>query len=204
MPRLYTEMDAKCTSRAAPCPHIVRGVRREPRGSKAPAMSEGRGVVGIRRSRWLVAALTLALIAEQLPARLPLLGAAIPPQASAAGGFDAALVGESVNRITLQPGQSQQNAIIFQNTGTTTWLTGSATQVDFAVCVPAACDVASPNPTWNSGWLSPSRYATANASTVSPGQLANFVWNITVPTGTAPGVYAFGGDLIVDATGATI
>ncbi len=161
-------------------------------------------MVGIRPSRiWLVAVLTLALVAEQIPARLPFVRDAIPALADAAAGYDADWAGGSVTHSILSPGQSEQEAVFFVNTGTTSWLRGTGTEVDLAVCVGAACDVASPNASWNNAanpWLSPTRYATTTQTSVAPGQIAQFVWVITVPAAATPGVYIFEGDLIVGTT----
>jgi len=163
--------------------------------------------VGLRRSRWLVAALTLALVVEQFPARLPFVGSAIPASADAAAGYDAAFAGASVTHSILSPGQSEAESVFFANIGATSWLRGTGTQVDFAVCNGAACDVASPNASWNTAanpWLSATRYATSTQAAVAPGELAEFFWVITVPAAATPGVYIFEGDLVVAATGEAI
>ena len=50
-------------------------------------------------------------------------------QAAAVSGYDSAYFGESAF-LTLGPGQSGQFAVGFNNTGSTGWLTGSASQTD--------------------------------------------------------------------------
>ena len=106
---------------------------------------------------------------------------------------------------TARPGDTQTTLVQFINTGTTTWVKGTATQVDLAVCLPKpndeTCDVASPLASWAVNWLSATRYATHTEASVAPGGIANFTYTYKVPAGTAPGFYTFNGDLVVSSIG---
>jgi hypothetical protein len=161
--------------------------------------------VGTRGSRaWLVTVLTLAFVATQMPVHVfPPLARDVPAQTSAS--FDpidpsgAVFVQETSTKIA-QPGQTVTFNFQFNNTGTTSWTLGTATQVDLAACQPLArsrsqfsisCGVASLNPTWNERWTSPSIYAAQVNPVVGPGALASYLWNVRVPDGTAPGSYQF-------------
>jgi adhesin/invasin len=63
------------------------------------------------------------------------------------------------------------------------------------------CNVASPNAAYASGWFSSTVYATVSTA-VGPGQNGFFIWNFTVPAGTAAGTVAtFNGDVGDIATG---
>jgi len=152
--------------------------------------------VGLRRSPWLVAVLTFALVATQLPSYLiPPLAEVVPPTAAADFGYEGQFAGESAN-VMLLPGQTQSFQLFFANTGTITWTRGSPSQVNLAVCAGGACNVTSPNAAWNNGWLSPQAYATHTQASVAPGSVATFSYNITAPVGVAPGEYRFEGELI--------
>jgi len=145
----------------------------------------------------LTAVTALAVVASLLA------GAA--GQAAAVSGYDSAYFGESAF-LTLGPGQSGQFAVGFNNTGSTGWLTGSASQVDLAICLPdkVTCNTVSPNAAFASSWLSSTDYATTSTTYVGPGQTGYFVYNVTVPAGTAPGTYRFNGDLALHATASMI
>src|SRR5205814_1613174 len=82
-------------------------------------------------------------------------------------GYDSAYFGESAF-LTLGPGQSGQFAVGFNNTGSTGWLTGSASQVDLAICLPdkTTCNTTSPNAAFASSWLSSTAYATTSTTFV--------------------------------------
>ena len=169
---------------------------RRTQGEAKPTVVEGTGTVGTRRRRtWLVTVLTLALLASQMPSYLiPSIAEVVPPTAAAQGGFEGAFAGESAN-VVLLPGQSQNFQVLFANTGTTTWVRGTATQVNLAVCAGGACNVSSPNAAWNNGWLSPQAYAAQTQASVAPGAVASFSYNVTAPAGGAPGEYRFEGEL---------
>jgi len=126
-------------------------------------------------------------------------------QAAAVSGYDSAYFGESAF-LTLGPGQSGQFAVGFNNTGSTGWLTGSASQTDLAICLPdkTTCNTTSPNAAFASSWLSSTAYATTSTTFVGPGQTGFFVYNVTVPAAAAPGVYRFNGDLALHGTAAMI
>jgi hypothetical protein len=119
--------------------------------------------------------------------------------AIAGGGYSSSYSGESV--FTNQPaGGSGQFSAIFFNSGTQTWAAGV---VGLLVCDASktTCNVASPNAAYASGWFSTTVYATVSAS-VPPGSNGFFVYNFTVPAGTAPGTAAvFNGDVGLIATG---
>ena len=145
----------------------------------------------------LTAVTALAVVASLLA------GAA--GQAAAVTGYDSAYFGESAF-LVLGPGQSGQFAVGFNNTGSTGWLTGSASQVDLAICLPdkTTCNTVSPNAAFASNWLGVTDYATTSTTYVGPGQTGYFVYNVTVPTGTAPGTYRFNGDLALHGTASMI
>src|SRR4029079_18869786 len=105
------------------------------------------------------------------------------------------------------PGQTLQFEVFFSNTGTLTWTKGGDTQVDLAACLAdkVTCPAQDPSEsTWNSGWLSTTRYATTTQATVAPGTLATFAYNIKAPSNAGAGVYRFNGDLVVSTSGARI
>lgn len=86
--------------------------------------------------------------------------------------------------------------------GTTSWMRGTAQQVDLAHC--CALNSQSPNAHWGAGWLSASTYATSSTITVAPGQIAQFVYQVVVPRDATPGDYCFGGELVIASTGAPL
>lgn len=115
------------------------------------------------------------------------------------GGYSSSYSGESVftNKAA---GESGQFSAIFFNDGTQSWAPGV---VGLLVCAAdkVTCNVASPNAAYASGWYSSTVYATVTA-TVAPGQNGFFVYNFTVPAGTAGGTVAtFNGDVGLIATG---
>lgn len=115
------------------------------------------------------------------------------------GGYSSSYSGESVftNKAA---GESGQFSAIFFNDGTQSWAPGV---VGLLVCAAdkVTCNVASPNAAYASGWYSSTVYATVTA-TVAPGQNGFFVYNFTVPAGTAGGTVAtFNGDVGIIATG---
>jgi len=126
-------------------------------------------------------------------------------QAAAVSGYDSAYFGESAF-LTLGPGQSGQFAVGFNNTGSTGWLTGSASQVDLSICLPdkTTCNTTSPNAAFASSWLSSTAYATTSTTFVGPGQTGFFVYDVTVPSAASPGVYSFNGDLALHGTASMI
>jgi hypothetical protein len=97
--------------------------------------------------------------------------------------------------------------VFFSNTGTLTWTKGGDTQVDLAACLAdkVTCNAQDPaDSTWNSGWLSTTRYATTTQATVAPGALATFAYNVKAPANAAAGTNRFNGDLVVSSSGARI
>ena len=128
-----------------------------------------------------------------------------PTPALAVTGYDSAYSGESAF-VTINPGETQSFQVFFSNTGTLTWAKGTATQVDLAACLEdkVTCNAQDPSEaTWNSGWLSPTRYATTTQASVAPGSLATFAYNIKAPS-NATGTHRFNGDLVVSASGQRI
>jgi hypothetical protein len=121
--------------------------------------------------------------------------------ARAVSGYDSAYFGESAF-LSLNPGQSGQFVVGFNNTGSTGWLRGSASQVDLQVCGPdkVTCGIPSANAAWASNWLSSTAYATTSTAYVGPGQTGFFVYNI-VASGTAGQTARFNGDLALHASG---
>jgi len=135
---------------------------------------------------------------------LSMLAMAVP--AGAVTGYDSAYAGESAF-VNISPGQTQNFQVFFANTGTTTWSRGTGTQVDLAACLSdkVTCNAQdSTEASWNSGWLSATRYATTVQTTTAPGSLGTFSYNITAPVGAANGTYRFNGDLVLSSTGEKI
>jgi hypothetical protein len=135
---------------------------------------------------------------------LSMLATAVP--ALAVTGYDSAYAGESAF-VNISAGQTQNFQVFFANTGTTTWSRGTGTQVDLAACLEdkVTCNAQdATEASWNSGWLSATRYATTTQTTTAPGSLGTFSYNITPPAGTAAGIYHFNGDLVLSATGERI
>jgi hypothetical protein len=136
-------------------------------------------------------------------ALLALVLAFTPSPAVAVTGFDSAYSGESAF-LTISPGETGSFQVFFSNTGTQTWTKGSDTQVDLAACLSdkVTCNAQDPaDATWNSGWLSSTRYATTTQATVAPGALATFSYNIKAPSNATAGTNRFNGDLVVAKTG---
>jgi len=149
--------------------------------------------------RRIITAITAVALALSLAASAAPANAAVP-------GYDSAYAGESAF-LTLAPGQSGTFTVFFANTGTTSWVRGTASQVDLAACLEnkTTCNAqdASEAP-FNSGWLSATRYATHTQTTVAPGQIGTFTYNVTVPATAAAGTYRFNGALVLASTGADI
>jgi hypothetical protein len=135
---------------------------------------------------------------------LSMLASAIP--ALAVAGYDSAYAGESAF-VNISPGQTQNFQVFFANTGTTTWSRGTSTQVDLAACLEdkVTCNAQdATEASWNSGWISSTRYATTTQTTTAPGSLGTFSYNITAPVGATAGTYRFNGDLVLSTTGEKI
>jgi hypothetical protein len=135
---------------------------------------------------------------------LSMLASAVP--ALAVAGYDSAYAGESAF-VNISPGQTQNFQVFFANTGTTTWSRGTSTQVDLAACLEdkVTCNAQDASEaSWNSGWLSSTRYATTTQTTTAPGSLGTFSYNVTAPVGAAAGTYRFNGDLVLSTTGEKI
>ncbi len=130
------------------------------------------------------------------------LGIALLLAASSAGGaipgYDARYFGESAF-VVLQPGQSNQFAVGFTNTGSIGWARGGASQVNLAQCCPI--NGPSPNSTWAVNWLSTTAYATTTTDYVGPVQIGWFVYTVKAPSTAAAGNYRFDGDLVLGSTG---
>jgi len=129
-----------------------------------------------------------------------------PTPALAVTGYDSAYSGESAF-VNINPGETASFQVFFSNTGTLTWTKGGDTQVDLAACLAdkVTCPAQDPtDSTWNSGWLSTTRYATATQATVAPGTIATFGYNIKAPSNATAGTNRFNGDLVVSSSGARI
>jgi hypothetical protein len=140
------------------------------------------------------AALAFSMVAQAVPA-----AAAVP-------GYDSAYAGESAF-VNITAGQTQNFQVFFANTGTTAWQRGTGTQVDLAACLEdkVTCNAQDASEaTWNSGWLSPVRYASTTQTITPPGSLGTFSYNITAPAGVAAGIFRFNGDLVLASTGERI
>jgi hypothetical protein len=125
--------------------------------------------------------------------------------ARAATGFESAYQFESAF-LTLRPGDSGLFSVFFANTGTSSWVKGTASQVNLAVCAPdkVTCNVPSPNAALALGWISPIAYATHQKDVVTPGDFSPFSYSISVPRSQALGTYRFNGDLVLASTGERI
>jgi hypothetical protein len=129
-----------------------------------------------------------------------------PTAALAVEGYDSAYSGESAF-VNISPGETAAFQVFFSNTGSLTWTKGGDTQVDLAACLAdkVTCPAQDPtDSTWNSGWLSATRYATTTQATVAPGTLATFAYNIKAPSDATAGTHRFNGDLVVSSSGARI
>src|SRR5437899_8933746 len=121
------------------------------------------------------------------------LSTTVQANAIAGNGYSSSYSGESVFT-NLGAGASGQFSAIFFNDGTQTWQPGT---VGLLVCAAdkTTCNVPSPNAAYASGWFSSTVYATVSTS-VAPGSNGFFIYNFTVPAGTAPGTQAvFNGDV---------
>jgi len=121
-------------------------------------------------------------------------------------GYDSAYAGESAF-VNISPGQTLNFQVFFANTGTTTWSRGTGTQVDLAACLEdkTTCNAQdATEASWNTGWLSATRYASTVQTTTAPGALGTFSYNITAPVGATNGTYRFNGDLVLSSTGEKI
>src|SRR5437899_1942495 len=146
----------------------------------------------------IVTAVTAASLA------LSMLAMAVP--ASAVTGYDSAYAGESAF-VNISPGQTQNFQVFFANAGTTTWSRGTGTQVDLAACLEdkTTCNAQDASEaSWNSGWLSATRYASTVQTTTAPGALGTFSYNIAAPANVTAGTYRFNGDLVLSSTGEKI
>src|SRR5438552_5814994 len=135
---------------------------------------------------------------------LSMLAMAVP--AAAVTGYDSAYAGESAF-VNISPGQTQNFQVFFANTGTTTWSRGTGTQVDLAACLEdkVTCNAQdATEASWNSGWLSATRYATTTQTTTAPGSLGTFSYNVAAPSTVTAGTYRFNGDLVLSTTGERI
>jgi len=131
--------------------------------------------------RKITTAITAAALAFSM------LAAAVP--AAAITGYDSAYAGESAF-VNIVGGQTQNFQVFFANTGTTSWVKSTGTQVDLAACLEdkVTCNAQdATEATWNSGWLSTVRYATTTQTTTPPGSLGTFSYNIMAPVGVAAG-----------------
>jgi IPT/TIG domain-containing protein len=139
------------------------------------------------------AALAFSMLALALPA-------------AAVAGFDSQYNSESAF-VNINPGQTQNFQVFFINAGTTTWTRGTSTQVDLAACLEdkVTCNAQDANEAaWNTNWLSANRYATTSNTSVAPGAVATFSYNVTAPAGAPNGIYRFNGDLVLSTTGERI
>ena len=129
------------------------------------------------------------------------LSTAVSANPIAGGGYSSSYAGESVFTANAA-GETGQMSAIFFNDGTQPWAPGT---IGLLVCAAdkITCNVPS-NLGYKSGWYSDTVYATVT-STVAPGQNGFFIYDFTVPAGTAPGtVTTFYGDVGFIATGAEL
>jgi IPT/TIG domain-containing protein/Big-like domain-containing protein len=144
--------------------------------------------------------ITTAITAVALALSMQL---AVAAPAAAITGYDSAYAGESAF-VNISGGQTQNFQVFFANTGTTSWIKGTGTQVDLAACLEdkVTCNAQDASEaTWNNGWLSAVRYASTTQTSTPPGSLGTFSYNITAPVGVAAGIYHFNGDVVLASTG---
>src|SRR3989449_2604149 len=117
-------------------------------------------------------------------------------------GYDSAYQFESAF-LSLKASDSGTFSVFFANTGSTSWVAGSGSQVNLGICAAdkVTCNVTSAQASWAMNWLSSTAYATHTKSVVTPGDFSAFTYNVKVPTGTTTGTYRFNGDLVRSATG---
>lgn len=120
---------------------------------------------------------------------------AAPAQAATAG-YHAAYFSET-DFLTLSPGGSGQFAVGYLNSGDRSWAKGTTTQANLATAVPLD-NTRDFSAGWSVGWASANRYATQNASVVSPGQVGFFIYNVTVPATAPGGEHRFYGRPVID------
>ncbi len=138
---------------------------------------------------------TIAILIAGLALMLP------PIPAAAVEGYDSKYFGESAF-VFLSPGQSNQFAVGFINTGSVGWLKGSTSQVNLAQCCPI--NASSPYSAWAVNWASNIAYATTTTDYAGPGQIGWFVYTVKAPSTATAGDYRFDGDLVLAATGEAI
>jgi hypothetical protein len=132
--------------------------------------------------------------------------AALPSQAAAVTGYDSAYSGETAF-MTVAPGQTVNFQVFFTNTGTNIWARGTSTEVHLAACLAdkVSCNLQDASEaSWNAGWLSAVRYATATQTAVAPGSVATFSYNVRAPDNVLAGTFRFNGDLVLASTGERI
>ena len=113
-----------------------------------------------------------------------------PPSLSPATGYSADCPPTTVT-LTLNANQTGTFQIMCTNTGTTSWVRGSATEASLVTCCPVGTNV-----TFSTWGISGGRYATQNTSAVTPGAIITLSFNVTVPAGTARGTYVSYGALV--------
>ena len=119
----------------------------------------------------------------------------------AGGGYSSSYAGESIFTNNAA-GETGQFSAIFFNDGQLAWAAGV---VGLLICAAdkVTCNV-SANAAYAKSWYSATVYATVT-TTVQPGQNGFFVYNFTVPAGTAGGTATtFYGDVGLIATGAEL
>ncbi len=123
------------------------------------------------------------------------------PAPAAAAAYDSSYQFESAF-LSLNAGDSGTFSVFFANTGTTSWVKGTSSQVNLATCLDdkTTCNVAPEEAAFASGWLSATAYATHTKDTVVPGDFSAFTYNIKVPAAQAAGTFRFNGDLVVSST----
>jgi uncharacterized repeat protein (TIGR01451 family) len=129
-----------------------------------------------------------------------------PAPALAVTGFDSAYASESAF-VNISPGETRAFQVFFVNTGSLSWVKGTATQVDLAACLEdkVTCNAQDASEAgWNAGWLSATRYATTTQLAVAPGSIATFSYNIKAPADATASTHRFNGDLVVASSGTRI
>ena len=145
----------------------------------------------MRRSLTILSALALALS----------FSVGVAPPVAAAEPFDSSYQFESAF-LTLAPSDTGSFSVFFANTGTSSWVKGTSSQVNLATCLDnkLTCNVPPEESAFASGWLSSIAYATHQKDTVVPGDFSAFSYTVKVPVGQAAGTYRFNGDLVLAST----
>lgn len=150
-----------------------------------------RKIVAGTLSLWIVFALFVTLASD----------------AQAVVGYDSQYVGESAF-IDLLPGQTGNFTVFFANTGSTSWIQGSGSQVKLTACLDdkLTCNTVPEEEAFNDGsWFLTTAYASQLQARVDTNQIGTFTYRVKAPTSiTQLQTARFNGDLALVSNGAMI